>query len=245
MRNNYLKTLAATAASIVIFAVVFLSIIPNSYKYLSFAVGNFVLKDNNLLYQKFTSSNSDNRSNWQYIRDKQDSNQQSSEHEFIASNVIRTELKKPLVEVVVKATILSSLTYQARKLYILRSWIFNSVQKLIFLVQQVFQSSTTNEKPRSEVTVKVVANEDEILNDHIEINVNTLPYDRRNILMTIYAALRSNETLCKIADESNLQITPHLVYRYLAAAEWSKYYDGKRYIANSIAHYLRFVHCTF
>ena len=231
MRNNCLKPLTAAVLSIMIFAVALISIIPNYQKYLSLAFGNFVLSDNHKnSVQKLISKG--DRSNWQSIADVQDIYQQGQEsgYELIAFNIIQPELKKPLIEFLLKTTILSALTHQAQKLTVLKTWVLNSIKNFISYLQQGFHSFKYNEILKSDpgIKIKIPSNEVNILSDHVEINVNTLPYERRNILMTIYAALRSNESLCKLASESNLEITPHLVYRYLAAADWNKQYNGKR-----------------
>ena len=65
-------------------------------------------------------------------------------------------------------------------------------------------------------------------NDHVQIDMNTLSQRHRDIIMETYEFLRSNTTLSTLAEDTNYSITPHLVYRYYAAADWTALYNGKK-----------------
>jgi hypothetical protein len=68
--------------------------------------------------------------------------------------------------------------------------------------------------------------------DRFEMDVNLLPLTKQQHqqLLTIYHNLHHNvlnSTLLAEAAATNFPITPHVIYRYLAASEWESNYMGK------------------
>jgi len=68
------------------------------------------------------------------------------------------------------------------------------------------------------------------MNDHVEVDIATIPNlspDQIHLIMDTYFTLCSNVTL---TNSSNCPITPHMVFRYYAATDWAKSYNGKRFV---------------
>ena len=69
------------------------------------------------------------------------------------------------------------------------------------------------------------------LNDHIECDVGLLKladWKTKMINQTLAANCLHNVVLQKKALASDMPITPHLIYRYLASVDWSDKYNGKK-----------------
>lgn len=68
-------------------------------------------------------------------------------------------------------------------------------------------------------------------NDHIEIDIRRLSLSSsqlKRVLETYQEVVRiGGETIVNKAKNSGLDLTPHLVYRYFAAVDWGKDYNGK------------------
>lgn len=70
-----------------------------------------------------------------------------------------------------------------------------------------------------------------IKNGHIECNIETIGLSE-NKIKQIYDIFTKeelqNKNLHKRANITHLNISPHLIYRYLAAVDWNKKYNGRR-----------------
>ena len=68
-------------------------------------------------------------------------------------------------------------------------------------------------------------------NDHIDCDIETLglpAYKLKRISDILAKNVLQSESLHKRANATHFNINPHLVYRYLAAADWSQKYNGRR-----------------
>ena len=68
-------------------------------------------------------------------------------------------------------------------------------------------------------------------NDHIECDIETLglpAYKLKKIYDILAKSVLHNDHLHKRANATQFNINPHLIYRYLAAADWSQKYNGRR-----------------
>ena len=70
-------------------------------------------------------------------------------------------------------------------------------------------------------------------NDHIDCDIETLglpAYKLKRIYEILAKRVLQSESLHKRANATHFCINPHLIYRYLAAADWSQKYNGRRLV---------------
>ena len=68
-------------------------------------------------------------------------------------------------------------------------------------------------------------------NDHIDCDIDTLgltAYKLKMVYDILGKSILHNQALHRRANATHLNINPHLIYRYLCAADWSKKYNGRR-----------------
>ena len=74
-------------------------------------------------------------------------------------------------------------------------------------------------------------NNGNLQNDHVDCDINTLgltDYKLKTISDILAKNVLQNQGLHKRANATNFNINSHLIYRYLAAADWAKKYNGRR-----------------
>lgn len=70
-------------------------------------------------------------------------------------------------------------------------------------------------------------------NDHVDCNIEDIglpPGKLKMIHEILERGILLNQPLLKRADSTHFTINAHLIYRYLAAADWSKKYNGRRFV---------------
>ena len=83
------------------------------------------------------------------------------------------------------------------------------------------------------LTIRVNRNDINRKNDHIDCDIETLgltDYKLKTIYNILSKSCLHNQGLLKRANATNCNINPHLIYRYLAAADWTKKYNGRRLV---------------
>lgn len=110
-------------------------------------------------------------------------------------------------------------------------------------ITNIFTSNKSSEKPKSSMpnisyktvtatlttTTTTTTRATTVANDRISLDASKLSPNQLSLLNNVTSTVKYNDpTLHTTAKLTDLIISPHLVYRYFAAADWAPTYNGKR-----------------
>jgi hypothetical protein len=110
---------------------------------------------------------------------------------------------------------------------LLQTIVDNILERLLDLQQKVYESVTLSLSQIFRFSSVGTVHQ----NDHVSCDVESIGLTTNKLKMIHDISAKQSlhsVGLCKRANATHFTINPHLIFRYLAAADWAKKYNGRR-----------------
>ena len=93
-----------------------------------------------------------------------------------------------------------------------------------------YTSEYTSSSSSASLSSKVMRQTHKQLNDHVTVDMTTVPTERLKLINTVTSTTKyNNPALHQLGRDTEFIVSEHMVYRYYAAVDWAHRYNGKRY----------------